>query len=60
MRTLGVGNLEVQAKMVVAGGLMVVEDARRRYANDKRAADVLASFGVRPKTSRSRAISKHA
>jgi hypothetical protein len=30
MRTLAVGNLEVQAKMVVAGGLMVVEDARRR------------------------------
>lgn len=32
MRTLAVGNVEVQAKMVVAGGLMVVEDAKRRYS----------------------------
>lgn len=45
LRTLAVGNGEVQAKIVVAGGLMVVEDARRRYMGDQAAADVLDQFG---------------
>ena len=44
MRTLAVGHVEVQAKMVVAGGLMVVEDAKRRYAGNKAAKDVIDSF----------------